>query len=161
MLLHNTWSPYNVMLVSCSWIFNVFDEDGGGTIDKEEVKSVVVKLLTNMHSLLCVVTNDYFVIPCFHVAGEQAGGEPAKADGGPAAAAAGGGRGQPPVLCPGQPRPSSRGGQEVTMCVQAILEAMDEDGNGTISKEEFVNNALKIEFIRNILMAQESSAAGE
>ena len=60
-----------------------------------------------------------------------------------------------------QVSPSSRGGQEVTMCVQAILEAMDEDGNGTISKEEFVNNALKIEFIRNILMAQESSAAGE
>ena len=98
-----------------------------------------------------------------HVAGEQAGEEPVEADGWPAAAAAaaGGGRGQPPVLCPGQPRPSSRGGQEVTMCVQAILEAMDEDGNGTISKEEFVNNALKIEFIRNILMAQESSAAGE
>ena len=29
------------MLVTCSWIFNVFDEDGGGTIDKEEVTSVV------------------------------------------------------------------------------------------------------------------------
>ena len=99
------------MLVSCSWIFNVFDEDGGGTIDKEEVKSVVVKLLTNMHSLLCVVTNDYFVIPCFHVAGEQAGGKPVEADGGPAAAAAaGGGRGQPSVLCPGQPQQQGRSG---------------------------------------------------
>ena len=29
------------MIVTCSWIFNVFDEDGGGTIDKEEVTSVV------------------------------------------------------------------------------------------------------------------------
>ena len=78
------------MIVTCSWIFNVFDEDGGGTIDKEEVTSVV--------------TNDYFVIPCFNVSGEQAGGEPAEADRRPAAAAAaGGGRGQPPVLCPGQP----------------------------------------------------------
>ena len=28
---------------------------------------------------------------------------------------------------------------------------MDEDGDGTISKDEFVNNALKIEFINNIL----------
>ena len=28
---------------------------------------------------------------------------------------------------------------------------MDEDGDGTISKEEFIDNALKIEFINNIL----------
>ena len=76
------------MIVTCSWIFNVFDEDGGGTIDKEEVTSVV--------------TNDYFIVPCLTVSGEQAGGEPAEADRRPAAAA-GGGRGQPPVLCPGQP----------------------------------------------------------
>ena len=34
---------------------------------------------------------------------------------------------------------------------QALLEALDEDGNGQISKDEFVNNALKIEFINNIL----------
>ena len=39
------------MIVTCSWIFNVFDEDGGGTIDKEEVTSAV--------------TNDYFIVPCF------------------------------------------------------------------------------------------------
>ena len=59
-------------------------------------------------------------------------------------------------------QPSSRQqARRLPSYVQAILEAMDEDGNGTISKEEFVNNALKIEFIRNILMAQESSAAGE
>ena len=44
------------MIVTCSWIFNVFDEDGGGTIDKEEVTSGV--------------TNDYVkyfmcqLIPC-------------------------------------------------------------------------------------------------
>lgn len=28
-----------------SWIFNVFDEDGGGTIDVEEVQKLVVSLL--------------------------------------------------------------------------------------------------------------------
>ena len=46
-----------------------------------------------------------------HVAGEQAGGEPVEADGGPAAAAAaaGGGRGQPSVLCPGQPQSQQQG----------------------------------------------------
>ena len=78
------------MLVTCSWIFNVFDEDGGGTIDKEEVKSVVTNKFC--YSLLPVTDP-----------GEQAGGEPAEADRRPAAAA-GGGRGQPPVLCPGQPQ---------------------------------------------------------
>ena len=35
---------------------------------------------------------------------------------------------------------------------------MDEDGNGQISKDEFVNNALKIEFINNILNAEEDEA---
>ena len=32
---------------------------------------------------------------------------------------------------------------------------MDEDGNGQISKDEFVNNALKIEFINGILNSDE------
>ena len=31
------------------------------------------------------------------------------------------------------------------------MQTMDEDGDGTISKEEFIDNALKIEFINNIL----------
>ena len=35
---------------------------------------------------------------------------------------------------------------------------MDEDGNGQISTDEFVNNALKIEFINNILNAEEDEA---
>ena len=56
------------------------------------------------------------------------------------------------------PASSRQQARRLPSYVQAILEAMDEDGNGTISKEEFVNNALKIEFIRNILMAQESTA---
>ena len=32
---------------------------------------------------------------------------------------------------------------------------MDEDGDGTISKEEFIDNALKIEFINNILNGED------
>ena len=36
-------------------------------------------------------------------------------------------------------------------CVKNIQEAVDEDGDGEISKEEFVENAMKIGFIQNIL----------
>ena len=36
-------------------------------------------------------------------------------------------------------------------CVQDILEAIDVDGDGDITKEEFVNNAMKSDFIRNLL----------
>ena len=36
-------------------------------------------------------------------------------------------------------------------CVQDILEAIDVDGDGDITKEEFVNNAMKSDFIRNML----------
>ena len=133
------------MLVTCSWIFNVFDEDGGGTIDKEEVTSIV----TNDYSIsiLCMWQVSKLVGSLLKLTGGQ---QQQQQEGDEAS-----------LQSCVQVSPSSRGGQEVTMCVQAILEAMDEDGNGTISKEEFVNNALKIEFIRNILMAQESSAAGE
>jgi len=46
----------------------------------------------------------------------------------------------------------------IEACVKAIIDTMDEDGNGQISKDEFVNNALKIEFINNILNAEEDEA---
>ena len=36
---------YKMTFCQISWIFNVFDEDGGGTIDIEEVKKLVVSLL--------------------------------------------------------------------------------------------------------------------
>ena len=36
---------------------------------------------------------------------------------------------------------------------------MDEDRSGEISKDEFVNNALKIEFINNILNADADEEA--
>merc|ERR1711971_462661 len=43
------------------------------------------------------------------------------------------------------------GEESVQACIQAIIQTMDGDGDGTISKEEFIDNALKIEFINNIL----------
>ena len=47
------------------------------------------------------------------------------------------------------------------MFLQNILEALDEDGNGQISKEEFVNNALEIEFINQILTMKAEDATEE
>ena len=47
------------------------------------------------------------------------------------------------------------------MFLQNILEALDEDGNGQISKEEFVNNALEIEFINQILTMKASEEEAE
>lgn len=41
---------------------------------------------------------------------------------------------------------------------QTILDALDEDGNGQISKDEFVNNALEIQFINDILTLKEMPA---
>ena len=47
------------------------------------------------------------------------------------------------------------------MFLQNILEALDEDGNGQISKEEFVNNALEIEFLNQILTIKAEDATEE
>ena len=46
---------------------------------------------------------------------------------------------------------STAGQEEISDCVNMILKAVDKDGDGDISKEEFVGNALKIDFISNIL----------
>ena len=44
--------------------------------------------------------------------------------------------------------------EHIQMSSQALLEALDEDGNGQISKDEFIKNALDIEFINSILCAE-------
>ena len=41
-------------------------------------------------------------------------------------------------------------------CIQEILEAIDEDNDGEITKDEFVNNAMKSQFIKD-LMGEEDS----
>ena len=78
-----------------SWILNVFDEDGGGSIDIDEVIKLVIGL-ANM------------------------GGVEAERE-------------------------------DLLACVQDILEAIDVDRDGDITREEFVNNAMKSSFIRNML----------
>ena len=83
-------------MAKLTWIFNVFDEDGGGSIDIDEVIKLVIGLTT------------------------LNGIEVEK--------------------------------QVLLTCVQDILEAIDVDGDGDITKEEFVNNAMKSDFIRNLLV---------
>ena len=80
-----------------NWIFTAFDQDGGGTIDVEEVYDIVLGL--------------------FKMLGK--GGEDTEI--------------------------------EEMMCVQKIIQALDTDEDGVITKEEFVQNAMKSNFIMNLV----------
>ena len=110
-------SHTSTLLFRLSWIFNVFDEDGGGSIDVEEVHKLVLSLLQLTEAgdmgeesvQACIQVRNIIVFM----------------------------------------------GERIEMCSQAIIQTMDEDGDGTISKEEFIDNALKIEFINNILNGED------
>ena len=84
-----------------NWIFTAFDQDGGGTIDVEEVYDIVLGL--------------------FKMLGK--GGEDTEI--------------------------------EEMMCVQKIIQALDTDEDGVITKEEFVQNAMKSNFIMNLVTDKE------
>ena len=78
-----------------SWIFNVFDVDGGGTIDVGEVDRIIKAL--------------------FKMSGKEVE-------------------------------------QEVfNACIQNVVDALDEDEDGEITKEEFIQNAMKVGFIHNLM----------
>merc|ERR1739838_472131 len=78
-----------------NWIFTAFDSDGGGSIDVDEIRDIVVGL--------------------FRLAGIEEDED------------------------------------LVTVCVSDIRDAVDEEGDGDISKDEFVKNAMKSKFIFNML----------
>ena len=80
-----------------NWIFTAFDQDGGGTIDVEEVYGIVVGL--------------------FKMLGKE--GEDSEI--------------------------------EELMCVNDIILALDIDEDGSITKDEFVQNAMKIDFIVDLV----------
>ena len=73
----------------------MFDEDGGGSIDIDEVIKIVIGL--------------------FNMNGEI------------------------------------KDKEEILAAVIEIIDIIDEDGNGEITKEEFVNNAMRSGFIRNLM----------
>ena len=77
------------------WIFKVFDEDGGGTIDIDEVIKIVIGL--------------------FNMNGETEDRE------------------------------------VILACVIELLDVIDENGDGEITREEFVCNGMKSGFIRNLM----------
>lgn len=82
-----------------TWVFNAFDEDGGGTIEYDEISTLVEAL--------------------FRMSGRWDDTEDTK--------------------------------EEVILCVDEVIESIDENGDGVITREEFVENALKSEFIREII----------
>ena len=78
-----------------SWIFTAFDEDGGGSIDVDEIRDIVEGL--------------------FRLAGIEEDGD------------------------------------MISSCVTDVRAAIDDDGDGDISKEEFVKNAMGSKFISDLL----------
>ena len=74
-----------------NWIFTAFDQDGGGSIDGDEIRGIVVGLFKMSDK----IENE----------------------------------------------------EEIIACIKEIQEAIDADGDGNISKEEFVENAMKSSFI--------------
>jgi len=78
-----------------NWIFTAFDTDGGGSIDVDEIKEIV--------------------LGCFRMAGIEEDDE------------------------------------MLPCCVEDVRSSIDVDGDGDISQEEFVKNALKNKFISKLL----------
>ena len=78
-----------------NWMFTAFDADGGGSIDVDEIKDIVIGLFR----LAGIEEDDDLLITC----------------------------------------------------VNDVRDAVDKDGDGDISKEEFVKNAMQSNFISNML----------
>ena len=78
-----------------TWIFNAFDQDGGGSIDVDELYGIVEAL--------------------FKMTGRDIDSDGIE--------------------------------DEIDSCVDEIIEAVDTDGDEVITKEEFVQNAMKSQFI--------------
>ena len=80
------------------WMFDAFDDDGGGTVDGDEITNIVVGLFR-----LGGIEEDQDLLAA---------------------------------------------------CVFDVLEAVDSEGDGEISKDEFVMNAMKCKFIFNMLKSK-------
>ena len=82
------------------WMFDAFDADGGGTVDRDEITDIVVGLF-------------------------RLGGIEEDED-------------------------------LLAACVFDVIEAVDQEGDGDISKDEFVRNAMNCKFIFNMLKSKRS-----
>ena len=88
-----------------SWIFIAFDQDGGGTIDVDEIRDTVVAL--------------------FKMSGQEEDEE------------------------------------AIQECVDGIRSAVDADGDGEITLEEFVMNAMNSDFICELIEKDENGDKSE
>ena len=89
-------AKYKILdFIITEWIFKVFDEDGGGTIDIDELIKIVIGL--------------------FNMNGESLDRE------------------------------------VILACVIELMDIIDEDGNGEITRDEFIQNGMRSGFIRNLM----------
>ena len=95
------------------WMFDAFDADGGGTVDAEEITSIVVGLFRLGFRLrLCLLRR---IVRMGGIEEDQ---------------------------------------DLLAACVFDLIEAVDQEGDGDISKEEFVKNAMNCKFIFNMLKSK-------
>ena len=100
-----------------TWIFDVFDKDGGGSIDPTELRSIV-------RGLFCLAGIE--VIECILDVRCQVGTNLQIFDS------------LLYLLC-------------YLLFVQEMTEAIDVDGDGDITKDEFIKNAMECEFVCDML----------
>ena len=95
------------------WMFDAFDADGGGTVDAEEITSIVVGLFrSGLRLRLCLLRR---IVRMGGIEEDQ---------------------------------------DLLAACVFDLIEAVDQEGDGDISKDEFVKNAMNCKFIFNMLKSK-------
>ena len=79
-----------------NWIFNVFDKDGGGSIDAKEI----AMMMSGLYQMAGVELED----------------------------------------------------EEIRLAVEDVLTSIDEDGDGDVTKDEWLENAMKSKYIASLLL---------
>ena len=97
-------------------MFDAYDADGGGTVDADEITSIVVGLFRWAWPVPVILMISLLLM--FRLGGIEEDQD------------------------------------LLAACVFDVIEAVDEEGDGDISKDEFVENAMKCKFIFNMLKSK-------